>query len=123
MPRREMRSGARPAISRPSSLTLPELGARSPDSMLMSVDLPAPLGPITAWISPMPSSNETAFVAVRPPKLLVSAATRRTGSAIALASRTEPLQGTADAARQQQNGEDDEAAHRQEPMFGEIGEK
>ena len=31
-----------------SSTTLPEVGARSPDSRLVRVDLPAPLGPITA---------------------------------------------------------------------------
>ena len=36
--------------------------------MLISVDLPAPLVPITAWISPTQRSSETASTAARPPK-------------------------------------------------------
>src|SRR2546430_13628355 len=47
MPSRLIRSGGRPAISRPAKLTRPLVGAYSPDTTLKSVDLPAPFGPIT----------------------------------------------------------------------------
>ena len=43
-----MRAGVMPAISRFPNLTLPALGASSPDSRFTSVLLPAPLGPMTA---------------------------------------------------------------------------
>ena len=39
-------------MSRPSKTMLPASGASSPESWLMSVVLPAPLGPMTACISP-----------------------------------------------------------------------
>ncbi len=48
----------RPGARRPSS----------PDSRLTSVDLPAPLGPMTAWISPRASASETPSTATSPPK-------------------------------------------------------
>lgn len=40
--------GGSPPISTPLSLTVPELGAMRPEIRLNVVDLPAPLGPISA---------------------------------------------------------------------------
>ncbi|CAM5216526.1 hypothetical protein CDEF62S_00175 [Castellaniella defragrans] len=46
----------------------PPLGGSSPDSTLTSVDLPAPLVPITAWMRPGERSMQTSCRACRPPK-------------------------------------------------------
>src|SRR5215471_15333618 len=47
----------------------------------MRVVLPAPLGPISAWISPAATDRSTRFVASTPPKCLCSRSTRSNGSA------------------------------------------
>ncbi|KAF1050551.1 MAG: hypothetical protein GAK34_01822 [Delftia tsuruhatensis] len=54
--------------SRPASTSVPASAASVPDSRWMSVDLPAPLGPISAWISPGASDSETWSVASSAPK-------------------------------------------------------
>ena len=45
------------------------LGASAPDSRLMNVVLPAPLGPISAWRAPCGSEKLTSLTAARAPKL------------------------------------------------------
>src|SRR5215207_11502811 len=45
----------------------------SPDRRLIRVDLPAPFGPMTAWISPTRTSSETSETASTPPKRFWSA--------------------------------------------------
>src|SRR4029077_9709698 len=124
MPSRAIRSAERPAISRSSKRMAPALGARSPESMLMSVVLPAPLGPITACTSPRRSSSETSLTAARPPNCLESPLTRRIGSVIGDLRRAaaQPKREPTDAARQQQHREDDEDSHRQQPMLVEAVE-
>src|SRR4051812_39921306 len=67
-------------MSAPPRLIAPRLASSSPDSRLMSVDLPAPLGPITAWISPTATSIETSDTATRPPKCLCRLVARNAGS-------------------------------------------
>src|SRR6185437_3581934 len=62
----------RRVMSRPRKRMVPESGARPPVSWLTRVVLPAPLGPIRAWISPCFTSIETSSVASRPPKCLAS---------------------------------------------------
>src|SRR5690606_18782557 len=52
MPSRCASSGLDGAIGRPSSSTVPASGRSTPVSSLISVDLPAPFWPISAWISP-----------------------------------------------------------------------
>src|SRR5262249_49104854 len=51
-----------------------------PVSWLNSVVLPAPLGPIRAWISPGLTSIETVSVATRPTKRLISRSVESSGS-------------------------------------------
>ena len=51
-PSRQIVCGGCPVMSRPLKPTRPESGARCPVMTLNSVVLPAPLGPITAEISP-----------------------------------------------------------------------
>jgi hypothetical protein len=54
------------------NITLPSSGCRKPEITLISVVLPAPLGPIIASISPSFSSKETSFKATNPPNLFVT---------------------------------------------------
>ncbi len=51
-PRRTSRLGARPVMSSPLSRIEPRRGRSRPNTVFMSVDLPAPLGPISVTISP-----------------------------------------------------------------------
>src|SRR5665213_1597777 len=57
MPRLMIRCGARPEISAPSNFIEPEVGGNVPESMLKSVLLPEPLGPIRPRISPRSTLN------------------------------------------------------------------
>ena len=62
-----------PVMSRAPSSTRPEVGGDTPVSRLISVVLPAPLGPIRAWRAPRSTAIVTWSVAVMPPKRLTSA--------------------------------------------------
>src|ERR1700749_3314172 len=53
-------------MSWPSTVTLPELAVTMPQTMLISVVLPAPLGPSSARISPLRISRSMACRAVKP---------------------------------------------------------
>ncbi len=53
-------------MSCPSTSTWPEVGVTIPHTMLMSVVLPAPLGPSRAKISPLRISRSTLFRAFSP---------------------------------------------------------
>ena len=44
--------GFLPVSTWPSNTTAPRVGARRPMMTLSSVDLPAPLGPMMAWVLP-----------------------------------------------------------------------
>ena len=102
---------------------------RSPESRLISVDLPAPFGPITAWISPTCTSSETSATAVRPPKRFCrpSRAQRDVRHGRSPPRRPAyPVTSTAEeqgtklphAARQRQHDRDDDQAFDQLPMIG-----
>ena len=65
------RSKARSAVtSRPSRWMEPESGRISPQICAISVDLPAPFGPMMAWISPARTSRSTPLVATTASKAL-----------------------------------------------------
>ena len=100
-----------PVTSCPASCTVPAVGARSPESRLVSVDLPAPLGPITAWMRSRQRSSVTSFTAARPPKRLVSCLAPRRTSAIAVLAAQHALDQAQDAARREADQQDDEQAH------------
>ena len=59
MPRRATWPGLDPTMSSPSKTTLPADGGASPEMALSSVDLPAPLVPRRARISPRATSRLT----------------------------------------------------------------
>src|SRR4051794_25254432 len=56
----------------------PESAFRTPEISPISVVLPAPFGPMSAWISPAWTSRPTASVATTPPKRLLSLSRRST---------------------------------------------
>ena len=48
-----------PAMSVPSKRTVPAVGRKMPLTLLLRVDLPAPLEPSSATISPASTASET----------------------------------------------------------------
>src|SRR5512139_2479564 len=94
--------------------------------MLISVDLPAPLLPMTACTSPICSSIDTLPTAVSPPKRRVSRLDRSSGSAMRAPggaaggqARLQPDQ----ALRQQRDERDDGQAERELPARGESAQQ
>ncbi len=71
--------------------TAPSLGSRVPASMLITVDLPAPLGPIIAVMYPGRSENDTPLTAVRLPKFLVRPSTTTSGDSDAQRGQRRPV--------------------------------
>src|SRR3954466_5629719 len=121
MPERPRRSALTAVISRSPMKISPRVGFTSPDSRLTSVVLPAPFGPITAWISPTVSSSDTSFTATRPPKRLVSAAVRSAVSAIA-ALRHYLIEQRLHAAGKRQHDGDDDQPFGELPVLGDAFE-
>ncbi len=76
-PRRASATGARPVTSSSASHARPESGARNPESMLSTVVLPEPFGPMRPRISPSSTANARLSTAATPPKCLVSPSLRR----------------------------------------------
>src|SRR5690349_14278588 len=115
-----MRSGFQPVTSVPASDTLPEVGSRSPDSRFVSVDLPAPFGPITAWMRSRQSSSETSFTAASPPKRLVTLRADSRTSAIGVFPAQDARDQPEQAARCEHHDGDDEQAHPQLPVLARV---
>src|SRR6185436_8740958 len=67
----------------PANTILPSSGVSCPQIWLISVVLPAPLGPMMACNSPGITSRVTSSVTTRPPKAFFNASRRSTGSATA----------------------------------------
>src|SRR5436309_5514505 len=65
------RDGDTPARSVPLKIIRPAVGRRTPLTILNSVVLPAPLGPMTLQISPGITVRLMSATALRPPKLLL----------------------------------------------------
>src|SRR5262249_51229418 len=114
MPSRQMRCGATPVMSRPSTTTRPAVGCRGPVIRLDNVDLPAPFGPMTAAIWPSGTAMLTSDTARKPPNDLVRPCTSSIGGLPDAApqpaeSRHQPAD---DAARKrEQQDEQDEPEH------------
>src|SRR5581483_1488874 len=133
IPIRQMRCGAAPVMSRPLSSTRPASGDRWPVMRLKRVDLPAPLGPMTAAISPRATERLTPSTAVKPSKVLRTPSTSSIalsriggGSGIGLRTCTQALDGTdqgaGDAAGEDEEQDDQHHAHREGPILGVGGD-
>src|SRR5690349_10441474 len=66
-------------MSSPAKMIRPASGSRLPASWLMKVVLPAPFGPITAWVSPSRTSKSMPSEARNAPKLFVRPRTSSIG--------------------------------------------
>jgi hypothetical protein len=75
MPRSAIRCEGSAVSSASPYRTTPVVALYAPPSTLMQVDLPAPLGPISAWMVPGSTVKETSDSAVMPPNRTVSAST------------------------------------------------
>src|SRR5437879_1931236 len=94
---------------------VPEFGINCPVSWLISVVLPAPLGPMMACSSPDATSSDRLSVATMPPKRRTRFSTRSKASAIA-----HPPEQSHDAAACEQHDQQKQRAHDQRPIFGEL---
>src|SRR5581483_9467849 len=126
MPIRQMRCGAAPVMSRPLSSTRPASGDRWPVMRLKRVDLPAPLGPMTAAISPRATERLTPSTAVKPSKVLRTPSTSsialprlRSEPGLGLRARAQALDGSdqraGDAAGEDEEQDDQHHPHRERP--------
>ena len=87
-PSRATSAGRTPVMSRPLNTIRPTVGAMNLLSMLKQVVLPAPFGPIRAWIVPRWMRSETSLTARKSPKLLLRpSVTRMSSVLIATAGR------------------------------------
>src|SRR5262249_25597489 len=118
-PSRAICSGRAWATGAPRNEIVPAEGASSPERRLIRVDLPAPLGPMSAWISSACSSSETRSTATTPPKCRVSSCAASMGSATAACPPTQGLHGIDQASWQEHDDKDDEPSHGQQPVLGE----
>ena len=80
MPRRAISCESWPATGLPRNSTSPEVGVSTPEIWLNIVLLPAPLGPISARISPALTSRLMLLFATRPPNLRVTSLASRISS-------------------------------------------
>src|SRR3954451_3937113 len=101
--------------SRPAKRMVPEFGDNCPVSWLISVVLPAPLGPMIACNSPLMTSSDRLSVAVMPPNRRTSFSTRSRGSTTA-----PPPEQAHDAAAREQHDQQQQRPHDQRPIFGEL---
>src|SRR6187455_667683 len=119
MPSRPRLLASSRVTSRSPNVIVPPVGLRSPESRLTKVVLPAPFGPITAWISPVTSSSDTSFTAASPPKRFDSAVVRSATSVIVVLRRDARDQ-RLDAARDGEHNRDDDQAFGELPVLGEA---
>ncbi|MCY1244442.1 hypothetical protein D9M72_575150 [compost metagenome] len=70
-PRRAICAGFSRVMSMPLNTMVPVVGSRNLVSRLKQVVLPAPLGPINAWIEPRRTCRLTSLTAVNPLNSLV----------------------------------------------------
>ena len=67
-----MSAGFEPVMSRPLKAMRPRVGVRKCVRRLKQVVLPAPLGPMSAWIVPRRTSRLTSLTATKPRNSFVS---------------------------------------------------
>src|SRR5205085_3773754 len=117
---RQASCGCTPVMSRSSSSTCPLSGRRCPVIRLNRVDLPAPLGPITAAICRASTRNDTSETATKPENDL------RRPAISSIATAPEPpdraVDGAEDAARKYEQQHDQDRAQHDRPIFGVGGD-
>src|SRR5579884_3946528 len=90
MPARRASSGEVKCIGSPPNKIRPSVGAWTPEIHLIKVDLPAPLSPIMAVISPLRAQIVTSVSACTAPNhLLTLSMSRRTSDAAGIAASSD----------------------------------
>ena len=84
MPRRATSRGGSADTERPLKWISPALGSVKRVSRLNSVVLPAPLGPIRAWMCPFCTDRSTLSTAVKPLKRLLNRRVPSTSSVMSV---------------------------------------
>src|SRR5882724_12889455 len=85
MPSSSSLRGPRFVTSRPSNTMRPACTGRSPNTVLNTVDLPAPLGPMMVVIAPRAACRLVPFSTVKPPyPATTSSSTRRLSAKVGL---------------------------------------
>src|SRR5229473_2800890 len=105
---------------------LPAVGTRSPESRLISVLFPAPLGPIKACRTPRLTSSETLSTAVSPPKIFLSPVAFKPRSIIRLLRQAHPpksIKKTGQAAGKKNHHHHDQGPHSELPVLGQRAEQ
>src|SRR6201990_889754 len=105
-------------MSWPAKWMAPEFGISCPVSWLISVVLPAPLGPMMACSSPCATSSDRLSVAVMPPNFRTRLSPPSRGSAI-----SRPPQHAHDTAAPKQHDQEQQRPHDHRPVFGELRQK
>src|SRR5213593_356049 len=118
-PSRDRSGASKPVTSRPANRMAPASGRRSPASCPMSVVLPAPLGPMIAWVSPRTTSRSTRSLASRPPKRLLRP---RIASSVSAIARGGAEQKAEQAALGEEHDQDEERPEDDLPVCGQGGQ-
>src|SRR5215469_183868 len=148
-PSRARRAVDSSVMSRPSNTIRPASGLSSPVSCPTSVVLPAPFGPMSAWVSPLRIASVTSSVATSAPNALrrrsISSRNSLTfrslggsrfgiggvlerlgeidlGRAELVVGAGRPQEHAPDAVLDQQHARHQQWTEEQHPMLGEIGE-
>src|SRR5690349_9850236 len=107
-------------MSRPSRWTVPAVGGRWPVIRLNRVDLPAPLGPITAAICRLATERVTSETARNPPNDLLRCATSSTARASQL--ERQRVNAADDAAREGEQQHQQDRAEHERPVLRVVGD-
>src|SRR4051794_17061413 len=120
MPRAARLAGPSREITRPANAIVPASGRSSPARAETSVVLPAPFGPMTAWISPGMTESVTSASAGSPPNRLLSPDIASSASAIAVPALAVPADpDQAEQARfRTQHDDDQQWAEQCRPVLG-----
>src|ERR1700687_892972 len=100
---------------------LPAVGARSPESRLISVLFPAPFGPIKACRTPRWTSSETLSTAASPPKTFLSPVAFKPRSIIRLLRQAHPpksIKKTCQATGKEHHHQHNHGSHSELPVLG-----
>src|SRR5947207_6788103 len=95
-PSRAICAGGSRVMSLPLYRIAPDVGSRNFVSRLKQVVLPAPLGPISAWMLPRRTFRFTSLTAVKPLNSFVSPRASRMVDGDVVMSSLQQLSGTAD---------------------------
>src|SRR4051812_45631493 len=118
MPRRESRSGGARVTSSPRNVMRPEVARSSPERRFRNVDLPAPFGPMIAWMEPASICTETLSTAARAPKRRGSPSVARTASGTRSPQKRRKSPGPREHGGDGQRSDERVPVHR--PALGEV---